>query len=90
MTGALHEVSAAIGRLEAANEEALRQRERLWLELHAINAKLQCLPLLAERVKRMEPQVEAFARLRQRSLGAAAVVGVAAGALGAAAKLMLE
>ncbi len=41
-------------------------------ELHAINAKLLCLPVLAERVKRIEPQVEAFARLRQPTIGAAA------------------
>lgn len=82
MSGELHEMSAAIGRLQASIEEERGQRRDLWEKLDEINGKLTCLPPLVEKVRKIEPTVAGLARVRERQIGAAAAVAALISAFG--------
>lgn len=65
----LDQISAAIGKLQGAQEAQIRHNAAVWIELHNINDKLSCLPNLVDRVGDIEPQIEDFKRLKHWGLG---------------------
>lgn len=87
MAGELQEISRAIGRLEAGEEERQRQISALFRKLDEMREQLAELKRLAKTVEVLEPQVQDWTRTKNRALGALALLyGVAAlmGALGSA------
>lgn len=92
MTGELHEISMAIGRLEAQNQEALIQRREIWTQLNDINHKVSKIEHLEIRVTRMDGELGGLTDLRKKAAGAMIILaGIASmlGAVGAAAKTWL-
>ena len=79
----LDQISAAIGRLQEAQENAERQRERMFEKLDSIAVQTAELPALARRIGEMEPHVEDYKRLKQRGVGVLGLIAVAGSLLGA-------
>lgn len=96
MAGELHDISVAIGRIQAALEDGQRSREMMRHDLKSVGQKVEALShqltevvaqieALAERQSRVEPQVDQLAATRQKALGFLGGVTLLAGSAGAAA-----
>lgn len=68
-TGDLHQISVAIGALQAKAEESGRDVEAIFQQIREINQKLAPLPALVADVAALKPKVEAHERLKNRGLG---------------------
>jgi chromosome segregation ATPase len=79
----LDQISAAIGRLQEAQESAERQRARIFEQLARIAEQTSEIPGLANRIEAMEPHVEDYRRLKQRGIGVLGVIAVGGSLLGA-------
>lgn len=88
--GALHEVSMMIGELKAEMAEGHRQRDAMFRKLDAIaNSVQQSLgqqaivaadvDVLKKKLLEIQPTIDAMNNLKQRGIGALAVVGIGAG-----------
>lgn len=82
MSGELHEISLAIGRLEAQNQEALTQRREIWVQLNDINRKVSTIEPLEKKFQKMETELLTWTDARSKAAGAFIVLSVMAGALG--------
>lgn len=97
MTDDLHGVSKAIGKLEAENEEAERQRRAMFNKLDEIFREITKLTGAVEMLARdhsdtakkvredVMPTIDRIKNLEQRGMGVVAFVGVMAGGAGATA-----
>jgi hypothetical protein len=101
VSGELHDISVAIGRVQAALESGQRSQEYLRQEIHAAVGKIDAVTAqlvevtaqigtLAERLDRVEPLVEEWSETRQRAVGFLAGVTLLAGSAGAAATEILK
>lgn len=83
MAGELHEISQAIGRLEANEEERLRQISALFRKLDEVRDQVADLKPIVEVVKEMKPSVEDWNRTKNRAMGAIAFLSCIAAVMGA-------
>ena len=101
MSGELHEISVAIGRVQASLEDGVRSREMLRHDVKNLAQKVEVIATrlaevsaqladLSERQKAVEPQVAQLAATRQRALGFLGGVTLLAGSAGAAASEILK
>lgn len=79
----LDQISAAIGRLQEAQANAARQRERMFEKLDGIAAQTAEIPALARRIGEIEPHVEDYKRLKQRGVGILGLIAMGGSLLGA-------
>lgn len=97
----LHEISAAIGRLQGLQEAAERRygadhqettdhREEMRDGLAEIRNSLKPLLALKERVDRMEPAVDDWRATKQRGIGLIAAAGLGGGGIAAAIPALLK
>lgn len=82
MSGQLHEISQAIGRLEAAAEEHQRQNLTLFRKLDELHNQVADLAPVVETVKAIKPEVEDWTRTKNKALGVLAVLSAVMGAAG--------
>ncbi len=75
MTTELHQLSVAIGKLQAQAEESNRNDQAIWERLDAINAKLAPLPQLVAELAELKPKVAAHEQIKQRGIGFALGIG---------------
>lgn len=101
MSGELHEISVAIGRIQASLEDGQRSREMMRHEMKNLAQKVEIvgarlaemsaqLTDLSDRQKAVEPQVAELAATRQKALGFLGGVTLLAGSAGAAATEILK
>jgi uncharacterized protein YlxW (UPF0749 family) len=83
MDGQLHEISQAIGRLEAGEDERKRQTSALFRKLDELRDDMAELKPLAETVKALKPEVDDWVRTKNRALGAIALLSCIAALMGA-------
>lgn len=94
MSGELHAISQAIGRLEALAESAQNDSENIWRVINQIRdsqqealRKLDAVVRMEERLQKVEKQASDTAKAaeawKNRSVGAIAVLSVISGVLGA-------
>lgn len=92
--GALHEVSMMIGELKADMAEGHRQRDAMFKKLDAIANSVQQsigqqalvaadVDLLKKKLVAIQPTIDEMNNLKQRGIGALAVVGLGAGGVSA-------
>lgn len=97
----LHDISVAIGRVQASLEDGQRSREMLRQDIRGVAGKVDALAhqltetaaqitTLAERLDRVEPLVEDWSRAKQRAMGFLAGVTLLAGSAGAAATEIMK
>mgnify|MGYP003661569116 CR=1 FL=1 len=95
MSNELNEVSTAIGRLMAVSEEGQRQREAMFRKLDEIantvhqsigQAKLVSVEVenVKKKINEFQPVIDEMKTLKQRGIGALAVIGIGAGSISAA------
>lgn len=83
MAGELHEISQAIGRLEANEEERTRQISALFRKIDDLGEKVAEIKPIVETVKEMKPSVEDWNRTKNRAMGAIAFLSCIAAVMGA-------
>lgn len=87
MGGELHEISAAIGSLQAQTQEHQRQTELLFQKVYEISEKLSVIPVLKITLDEVEPLVRGLETDRiQRN----AKMGIISGAAGIASTVVVE
>lgn len=79
----LHDISVAIGKLQAEIENARRSREVTHRQLEALSRQMEELGALARDVAMMKPEVQHYADARRRVAGAVTVLTLFAGGIGA-------
>ena len=95
MSDELSEVSTAIGRLMAFSEESQRQRDAMFKKLDEIantvhqsigQAKLVAVEVenVKKKINEFQPVIDEMKTLKQRGIGALAVIGIGAGSISAA------
>lgn len=82
MSGELHEISMAIGKLEEHAAEGMRQRGALWGKLDEISHKLDRVPMIESRLDAIEPEVAAWTDARRKAAGALIVLTAMSGGIG--------
>lgn len=83
MAGELHEISQAIGRLEAAAQETQRQNSTLFRKVEELQRQVGELAPVVDTVKAMKPEVDDWTRTRNKALGAVAFLSCIAAVMGA-------
>lgn len=83
MAGELHEISQAIGRLEAGEDERKRQISALFRKIDDLGEKVSEIKPLVETVKAIKPEVEDWTRTKNRAMGAIAFLSCVAALMGA-------
>lgn len=78
----LSEIQRTLGRIESRQEAADNERTGMHALLQAFDYKLDCLPLLKDRMDKMEPHVEDWKRMKQRGIGIFGAVAVGGGVIG--------
>lgn len=93
--GALHEVSMMIGELKADMAEGHRQRDAMFKKLDIIADNVQQsigqqaivaadVDELKKKLAAIQPTIDEMKTLKQRGIGALAVIGIGAGSISAA------
>jgi hypothetical protein len=80
--GELHEVSQSIGRLQGEVGDMRTEQIRMRETLHELSNKIHLLLIMHDKFQDMEPVVEDYKQVKQRLLGAMAVIGTLFGLLG--------
>lgn len=83
MNGELHQISQAIGRLEAGEAERARQVTELFRKMDDIKDTLAKIGPTLATVHAMKPEVEDWTRTKNRALGAIAFLSCIAAVMGA-------
>ena len=83
MAGELHEISQAIGRLEAGEAERARQVTELFRKMDDIKDTLAKIGPTLATVHAMKPEVDDWTRTKNRAMGAIAFLSCIAAVMGA-------
>lgn len=83
MAGELHEISQAIGRLEAGEAERARQVAELFRKMDDIKDTMAKIGPTLAAVHAMKPEVDDWVRTKNRALGAIAFLSCIAAVMGA-------
>ena len=81
MNGELHEISVAIGRLEAQAQQQLRDHERTHATIESIAANLEQLTPLPARLAKVEAIAADYEAKKKLALGLTLGGGIAGGGL---------
>jgi hypothetical protein len=82
MTGELHEISLAIGRLEAGEAERIRQVSALFRKLDELKEDVAEIKPVVATVNALKPEVEDWTRTKNRAMGAIALLSCIAMVMG--------
>jgi len=83
MAGELHEISQAIGRVEAVGQDLQRQSATLFRKVEEMQRQLAEFAPVAETVKALKPEVDDWTRTKNKALGAIAFLSCIAAVMGA-------
>ena len=83
MNGDLHQISQAIGRLEAGEAERASQVRELFRKMDDIKDTLAAIGPTLATVHAMKPEVEDWTRTKNRAMGAIAFLSCIAAVMGA-------